>query len=174
VSTGSAAHAAEVEHAVELPETGRRNLIKGGMLALAGLAGWKVAEASTSQGSGITGTVADGSLSLTGSRIRLSEDGGALSGELVDSAGRSIGTFASTPMAAAAPGAAAGAELQTFNLPDGMLLGMGIPSRDEPATYAVIGGTGKFGGATGSYLTDQRSEHQGGDGTALWQFNFGS
>ena len=35
-----------------------------------------------------------------------------------------------------------------------------------PATFAVIGGTGRYSGATGSYVARQSRRELGGDGTA--------
>ena len=64
------------------------------------------------------------------------------------------GTFASSSL-----------ELHTFALADGTILGMGCASGDE-SVFAVIGGTGRYEGARGSYVARQRLRERGGDGTA--------
>ena len=77
-------------------------------------------------------------------------------GRLVDARERTIGSFAS-----ALAGAGSALELHTFELADGQIFGVGTGPADE-ATFAVIGGTGRYLGARGSYLARQ-SLH---DGTA--------
>lgn len=63
------------------------------------------------------------------------------------------------------PAAAAGLELHTFNLDDGTILGLGSHWGEE-GLYAVVGGTGRYAGAKGSYVARQRPHELGGDGTA--------
>lgn len=157
----------------DLPETGRRTLLKGGLLALAGLVGWKAAD------------VASGPAAATGSEFGLNAVGlressgneGALAGDLVDSSGGVIGSVSSAPLSAASgPGAEPGTEFQTFTTPEGILFGIGVPAPrdDRPVAYAIVGGTGKYAGATGTYTAETRPEHMGGDGTAGYRFNLDS
>lgn len=87
------------------------------------------------------------------------------SGALVDAAGTGLGTFS----AAALPGPATHFQLHTFELGSGTLLGVGGGSIRE-AVYAVVGGTGRFAGASGSYLARQFPREAGGDGTAEFTF----
>lgn len=67
------------------------------------------------------------------------------------------------------PQAAAGLELHTFNLDDGTILGQGSHWGEE-GVYAVVGGTGRYIGARGSYIAHQRPMELGGDGTAEFVF----
>ena len=61
--------------------------------------------------------------------------------------------------------------LHTFELTGGTILGMGSGPLRE-ATYAVIGGTGRFQGAAGSYVARQHPRDLGGDGTAEFVLDF--
>jgi hypothetical protein len=65
--------------------------------------------------------------------------------------------------------AAAGIEVHTFNLDDGTILGQGSHWGEE-GRYAVVGGTGRYSGARGSYVARQRPVELGGDGTADFVF----
>lgn len=95
---------------------------------------------------------------------------GAVSGELVDPAtGDVAGTFRSACFHGGRD--ASDLELQTFDLGDGMLVGMGA-SRNGEGTYAVIGGTGRFAGARGTYVARQGHREVGGDGEAAFAFTF--
>ncbi len=80
-------------------------------------------------------------------------------GRLVDRRERPLGSFSSASLAAAL-------ELHTFDLADGQIFGVGAGTADQ-ATYAVIGGTGGYAGATGSYL----ARHSLRDGTAEFRLN---
>ena len=81
-------------------------------------------------------------------------------GRLVDGNERSLGSFSS---AAFASGGAI--ELHTFDLEHGQIFGVGAAAQTE-GTFAVIGGTGRYAGATGSYVARQSLRELGGDGTA--------
>ena len=89
-------------------------------------------------------------------------------------AGRKVGEFYSTRVATlapfgATPFAAGGIEMHTFNLGDGSIIGMGSHF-GLAGTYAIVGGTGRYHGARGSYSANQSPLGLGGDGTA--EFNF--
>lgn len=86
-------------------------------------------------------------------------------GRLVDGRGRPAGSFRAAPM----PGPAAMFQLHTFELTDGSLLGVGGGPLGE-AVYAVVGGTGRWAGASGSYVARQFPREAGGDGTAEFSF----
>lgn len=87
------------------------------------------------------------------------------SGTLVDEQGAELGRFD----AAALPGPAASFQLHTFDLGVGTLLGVGGGSLRE-SVYAVVGGTGRYAGASGSYVARQSPRDAGGDGTAEFMF----
>lgn len=70
--------------------------------------------------------------------------------------------------------AAAGSmELHQFNLADGSLIGVGTVGEIEGthSVHAIIGGTGRYEGASGSYTAVQRPLELGGDGTADFEFS---
>ena len=81
-------------------------------------------------------------------------------GRLVDGNDQHLGSFSS---AALAGGGAI--ELHTFDLEHGQIFGVGASARAE-GSFAVIGGTGRYAGATGNYVARQSPRELGGDGTA--------
>jgi hypothetical protein len=81
-------------------------------------------------------------------------------GRIVDVDQNELGRF----RAAALPGLAA-FHLHTFDLAEGTILGLGANRLDE-GSYAIVGGTGLYAGATGTYLARQSPRELGGDGTA--------
>jgi hypothetical protein len=162
----------------------RRSILKGGMFGLAGIVGWGAAAASSrgpameASGVGAAGAAAAGALgamTLGGSGFTFGGDGAAEThGELLGPGGASLGSFSSTPLGGTAGDAATGTQFQTFKLSDGSIFGIGAaPPGDGPAmTFAIVGGTGKYAGATGSYLADVRPADAGGDGSAQFDFTF--
>ena len=91
-------------------------------------------------------------------------------GELMGADGGKLGEFYSACFCVGSPFgpgpfAASNVELHTFNLAGGSITGMGTASAGENV-YAVVGGTGEYAGATGSYVARQRPFELGGDGTA--------
>ena len=87
------------------------------------------------------------------------------SGRIVDRRERELGRF----RAAALPGAAA-FHLHTFELAEGTILGIGANRLDE-GSYAIVGGTGRYAGASGTYKARQHLRELGGDGTAEFTLN---
>jgi hypothetical protein len=67
-------------------------------------------------------------------------------GTITDAGGRELGELT----AGLLPGSNGEIEVQRFTFPDGTLIGMGSGGLDE-VEYAVVGGTGRFAGASGSY-----------------------
>jgi len=66
------------------------------------------------------------------------------------------------------PAAASNIELHTFRLGDDTLFGIGAPApRGRERTHALLGGTGRFAGARGSYV---EREVEGGAGCARVEF----
>jgi len=87
------------------------------------------------------------------------------SGRIVDGRERELGQF----RAAALPGAGA-FHLHTFELAEGTILGIGANRLDE-GSYAIVGGTGRYAGASGTYTARQFLRELGGDGTAEFTLN---
>jgi hypothetical protein len=163
-----------------LARPSRRSVVKGSLVAIAGAIGWGAGAATRSGGGAAATATASGTMTLDGVRWRSTRGGqpGGLAahGELVGRGGAEAGSFSSTRLAVPASAASgqAGAELQTFNLGQGTIFGMGTPpARGEGiATFAILGGTGSYAGATGTYTQEQRPTDRGGDGTARFEFTF--
>ena len=86
-------------------------------------------------------------------------------GRIVDAKDRELGQF----RAAALPGVGA-FHLHTFELAEGTILGIGANKLDE-GSYAIVGGTGRYAGASGTYTARQFLRELGGDGTAEFTLN---
>ena len=56
-------------------------------------------------------------------------------------------------------------ELHTFKLRDGTIVGSGTSGALD-GEFAILGGTGRYAGARGTYLTRHNRREHGGDGTA--------
>jgi hypothetical protein len=93
-------------------------------------------------------------------------------GELLDRPnGKKVGEFFSTLFAVdspftATPAGATGLEYHSFNLQDGTILGLGTGVTGGESVFAIVGGTGHYAGARGTYVADQRPRELGGNGTA--------
>jgi hypothetical protein len=96
-------------------------------------------------------------------------------GEIMDKPlhGRKIGDFFATYYRLNTPGKVAhhepgSLELHTFVFPDGTIVGSGVATAgtDSEGQFAIIGGTGRYQGARGSYAARQSYWDLGGDGTA--------
>jgi hypothetical protein len=88
----------------------------------------------------------------------------------IDAAGIKVGELYATCTCVdapfgAGPLAASFVEHHTLNLGDGTLVGMGTSQGDD-GTFAIVGGTGRYAGARGSYVARQLPLELGGDGTA--------
>jgi hypothetical protein len=161
----------------------RRNILKSGALVLAGAMGLGgvsrsiVAGAASAEGSGSTvftlygrqwqlyaADHRSGTVPVKGDRV-------AMYGEFLDAmGGRKVGEFYASCFCVdspfgASPFAATNVEMHTLNLEGGTLIGMGSASAGENQ-YAIVGGTGRFLGARGSYIARQWPWELGGDGTA--------
>jgi hypothetical protein len=80
-------------------------------------------------------------------------------GLIDDAKGVHLGKFRATWM----PGG--DMQLHTFDLLDGTLLAIG-PAGMHDTPFAIVGGTGRYAGATGTYVAKQSPRELGGDGTA--------
>ena len=83
-------------------------------------------------------------------RLPTKDDVTAPTGTLRDRRRRAIGAF----HAAALPGSSDRLDFHRLELAEGTILGMGSGGLANGA-FAVVGGTGRFAGATGSYTTLQ-------------------
>jgi hypothetical protein len=161
----------------------RRSILKSGALMLAGVMGLggvgaeTVAQAATADGGGST------TLTLYGRQWQMytpdrragvapiQGDRVAMYGEFLDAVGgQKVGEFYANCFCVdapfgASPFAATNVEMHTLNLEGGTIIGMGSASAGENE-YAIVGGTGRFLGARGSYVARQRPWELGGDGTA--------
>ena len=172
--------------------TNRRDTLKGGfaLLGAAGIGaatrtGFAMAPARTAE------IIAGVPLVLHGVRWRLTSQDvrrGELPppgvrmlarGELMDkpSRGRKLGDFFATCVRLNTPGKVAphepgSLELHTFLFPDGSIVGSGVASAgaESEGHFAIVGGTGRYHGARGSYVARQSHSDLGGDGTATFTF----
>ncbi|TMC56473.1 MAG: hypothetical protein E6J19_09130 [Chloroflexi bacterium] len=166
--------------ATRAPSEARRRLLKRGAFGAASLAAVAVAAGATTTSSAArpstSGTTTmrllgrgwhvdakDGKLPTKGERY-------AVYGELVDGKGDTVGEFFSQNVGVDSPfhitGEGTGAfEIHTLSLPGGTIVGVGVGGGRE-RNYAIVGGTGKYTGARGSYLARQDTYGLGGDGKA--------
>jgi hypothetical protein len=88
----------------------------------------------------------------------------AVHGDLAESAdGRKTGDFASAVFTLATHGNTV--EMHTINLAGGSIIGMGSGTGAK-RTFAIVGGTGQYTGARGSYVVEQDIYGFGGTGAA--------
>jgi hypothetical protein len=157
----------------------RALVLAGGAIGI-GAAGRGAAEAVTAVP--VTKAKPGGTLTLSGRGFVLQTparkpgeqiqpgDHGTVSGELVGPRGRSRGRFYGSRLAFESglgrrAGADGSVELHTFKLDDGTILGMGSVLPGE-SLFSIVGGTGRYAGARGTYVATQRLRELGGDGTA--------
>ncbi len=95
-----------------------------------------------------------------------------LSGELVDADGTSLGRFLGIVTTFDATTPASAVESHTFQLADGTLHGMGSSAPAGESMFAIVGGTGRYHGARGSYVARQTPVELGGDGSAAFTMTF--
>lgn len=149
------------------PGTSRRSILTRGAALVAGAVGASVVASSAALGASSAG---DGGSTLTlyvrDIRFRSSgsvSDGSRAAkrsphGALVDANGQSVGSFSAGVLA----GSGGGIAVQRFNLGDGTIIGMGSGGLGGD-DYAVVGGTGRYAGATGTYSTQVSTGERGRD-----------
>ena len=167
----------------------RRSVLKRGLVLIAGAVGLSATE-GTAQAATRLDAGRGSLLRLQGANWRLAVpdrkageaiqlgDHGAVYGDLLDSRKRLIGQFYGSRLAIqAAPGghvhADASVEVHTFVLPTGTLIGMGTSVLGK-AVFAIVGGTGAYANAKGSYAATQRLRELGGNGTAEFDLTLSS
>ena len=90
-------------------------------------------------------------------------------GELLDRpGGKVVGHFTAAHITLDSPFAAvlSNLEIHTFHLDGGTIHGLGSSTPGQTGQFVILGGTGRFTGAKGGYVADQRHREAGGDGTA--------
>jgi hypothetical protein len=101
----------------------------------------------------------------------------ALSGEILDASGGVLGHFLGSSTALdptfdeVLPHGAA-IETHTFRLAGGTIHGMGTAEDGEDSEFAIVGGTGRYVGARGSYTARHLPIELGGDGSAAFTMTF--
>ncbi len=165
----------------------RRTLLQRGLFLLAGVLGLGAAERQIRGETAVAPprpaeapTLASATLRLYGRRRppqaqgylpgRSASEHVISYGDLVDpAAGTRVGEFSTNGFCPETPFghqflAASNIELQTFKLPDGTLFGIGAagPGAGREQTYAILGGTGRFAGARGSYVARTTTPEPGG------------
>jgi hypothetical protein len=82
--------------------------------------------------------------------------------------GKVVGHFTAAHLTHDSPFAAGASslEIHTFALQDGTIHGLGTVARGAEGHFVILGGTGRYAGAHGSYVARQSSRELGGNGTA--------
>ena len=159
----------------------KRLALRRGIAAVAGLVGIGAAVRAASERPAMAQVGTPQVFRLTGSdwHVRSTDfprgarpDGGdqlSMYGVVNDERGTKLGEFHSAAfvMDTSFGHAGTNVEVHTFNLAAGTLVGIGMASA-ERNVYAVVGGTGRYAGARGSYLATLRPLEFGGDGTATF------
>jgi hypothetical protein len=183
-----------------MPEEGtsatRRTVLRTGLLALGGLAGIVGAGGLAARmKSGLVPSpseVSAGSFRLWGTEWSLAAPGlrrGDLPkrGDLVSVSGvlraqpdgEPVGDFFASVVhldgtAGHGPYSSVQQETHTFRLADGTIVGMGTNLPSGESVFAIVGGTGRYSGVTGSYIGTQSPLEIGGDGMAEFTFTIKS
>src|SRR5512135_3169024 len=167
--------------ATRVPSTGRRALLKRGALGAASVAAVAVTAGAAAPRAAATPEAATGARTMrligrgwhtdrTTAALPGKGDRFGVYGELHEPSGAKVGEFFSTNVGVDSPfqltGAGVGTfEIHTLSLDGGTIVGVGIGGGSEKS-YAIVGGTGKYAGARGSYLARQDTYGLGGDGKA--------
>ena len=147
----------------------RRSALGRGLLFLGGLVGVGAATAAAGPDRGTLVLYArgvdDGARGLPQRGDRLT-----VRAELLDRPdGDPIGELHGAGFALHGPGSqtddAERLELHTFRLQDGTIVGSGTSGRLD-GEFAILGGTGRYAGARGTYVARHNRRELGGDGTA--------
>ena len=169
--------------------TNRRDALKNALLTAVGIGAVSKGGSAAVQ-DGAPAPKTEGQVVLYGVRLQISSQDlqrGELppagvrmlvQGEIFDKpsgGGQKTGDFFATYYRLNTPGKVAqhepgSLELHTFVFADGTLVGSGVSNAalDSEGQFAVIGGTGRYHGARGSYLARQSHLGLGGDGGATF------
>ena len=160
----------------------RRTLLKRGLVGAAAvtavIAGGSRANAAViaPTGGGTMNLLGRGFHAFTGDRVGLLPSKGdaySVYGELLDASGVKVGDFVASCTATDSPfeltGQGQGSiDTQTLNLREGSIIGMGAGTGATRA-YAIVGGTGRYAGARGSYTATLDTYGLGGSGEAAFE-----
>jgi hypothetical protein len=157
--------------------TSRRNVVSRAVVAIAGLVGLGAAGASArsaAPASAVSSFVLHGRRWRTTGRRDIPVEGDRISvrGELTDAKGELLGDFVAAGFAVGGgthPAHGERLELHTFTLRDGTIIGSGTAGQLD-GVFAILGGTGRYASARGTYVARQRHQDLGGDGTAEFEF----
>lgn len=162
---------------------GRRHILKRGALGVASVAAVAVTGAAASASTQRATPASDGAaarmMRLVGrgwhaDAPKASRPGKgerfSVYGELYATTGEKVGEFFSENVGVDSPfqltGEGRGAfEIHTLTLAGGTIVGVGMGGGGE-RSYAIVGGTGRYTGARGSYVARQDIYGLGGDGKA--------
>jgi hypothetical protein len=157
----------------------RRNLIKRGAIGAVGAAAAAAVTAASGRSSAVAASpttertirlLGRGWHTDTAGRIPGEGDRYGVYGELYDPSGAKAGEFYSMGIGINSPFQVTGSgigsiELHTLNLADGTIVGIGSGTGLE-RHYAIVGGTGKYASASGTYVAKQNTYGLGGNGKA--------
>lgn len=166
--------------ATPIPANGRRGVLKRGLFAAAAAAAATLAIRPSEQRPAVATVPVSGgkTIELFGrgwhadaSNVPSKGDSYSVYGELLTAPdGGKCGEFYAACLAIDSPFQVTGAglgslEIHTLVLVEGSIVAMGAGTGAE-RTFAIVGGTGKFTGARGSYTANQDTYGLGGRGTA--------
>ena len=149
----------------------RSGILRRGLLLLGGLGAARAGKVATGRSDslvlyGSSWRGIDGRLPREGERVSVRGDLHAQPG------GAPVGEFFATAIAfdgSSHPALAERHETHTFKLRDGSIFGVGTAGGLD-GSFAVLGGTGRYAGAQGTYTARQGHEALGGDGAAEFVF----
>jgi len=166
------------------PATSRRTLLQRGLLFVAGACGLHLAPGETQAAAPPPAPAGSTTLTYYSKGLRAHKPGqrpgkiptpsGRLhrQGELLDAPdGKRVGDFAAAcfgsdnSWAADAP-ASSKLEIQMLQFAEGWLFGMGSSSEGQ-SVHAIVGGTGRFAGAKGSYTIRRQTLEPAGKAAGL-------
>ena len=158
--------------------TSRRSVLGRGLALVAGAVGFSAAgaQAATPKADG-TELVFYGrnfhlhNPSKLAGMVPESGDRHSAYGELLDRPkGKVVGQFSAAHLTHGSPFAAGASslEIHTFTLKNGTIHGLGAVARGAEGHFVILGGTGHYAGATGSYTARQNARELGGNGTATF------
>ena len=159
--------------------TSRRSVLGRGLALVAGVVGFGAAgaaEAATPKAQGKEFLLHGRNFHLHNPSKRAgmvpkSGDRHSAYGELLDRPnGKVVGQFSAAHLTHDTPftAGASSLEIHTFTLEDGTIHGLGAVARGAEGHFVILGGTGHYAGATGSYIARQNARELGGNGTATF------